>query len=1238
MPPNKPRIDVMVSCTSVDLKQHRERVASVISRLRMVPQTMDMDSTTGKEGLDYSLGLVDDVPVYILLLGFRYGHIPEDSRNPDRLSMTHLEYRRALEREARGELCVLPFVMADDHLLLHDHIETDPDKRKQLKAFRAAVLDKQVAFFSSIDDLEKKVLQALPQSECVQQLSSAEVARPFEPRVGAVLDGGRYVLEERLGQGGNGEVWRVRVPLPDGTASHAAIKLLKPEITARPERVERFKNEISIAWRLHHPNIIRTTHWLQVGTQYCAVMDYLDGQTLRQWMAGRSLPLEQVADALEQIAAALDYAHTKHTIVHRDVKPENILLQEDKLYLGDWGLAFSPEDEATVSVSGELVGNRKYMAPEQWNNQPVSAQTDGYALGIIAWEMLTGSYPYDVTSHASLMLQHLQTELPEHPDLPAPVLRILRRASAKTPTERYPSVTAFITDLRHWQLDPADIETPILKYLDRLKLRIRGEVYEQFFVDLEGDAREIVAAAPPAADDRYADPDMDALIREMGMELDADHHDPQVRTPEYVPKILDRLLSSPRVVLVGEPGAGKTFLLRRLVMALLRERGERVPVFVPLNAFKGVDASDKPQSFEAYVQAQLDEALRPYFDRLLRDGRLVLICDALNEMPRQTADGERKLVEEVRTLLAKAPRFVVSCRIRDYQRDLDALKLERLEVRDMDLPAIRQFIEKHLRAEAPAFWTRIGGGELLDAYWKAVRDAGEPERFWQREKGVPGYTTRWEFYTAWKKMWQGAGLIPLARRPYLAGVICRLHRSQRIPDNRAELYQAFIDDLIQREAESAKRRGQPFPDRAALEGFLDGVALRMQQLGVTVVRRDAIADLPGDVQAALDAALLVQEGDDIRFSHQLLQEYFAARTLKEQMTRDDDPRPLLGAAWWSLATWRETGQMLAEYTHDAPAVARWLGRASPELGLEIMRRATPEGEPLNLDAETRQRLITAALERQDEPNPVGRAAAWRALSALRDPRRGVGLLPDGLPDIDWVPIPAGRFIMGADDRKDTPRREVEIRHSFRMAKYPVTYRQFQAFVDSGEYADKRWWRDFPPECRPQPMAEQVFSFDNHPRDTVSWYQAVAFTRWLTARLQRAGRLAKGLQIRLPTEEEWEYAARGTDERRFPYPGEFDAGKGNTGLTGIRQTSAVGIFPDGASPFGVLDMSGNVWEWCLNDYDAPKVVDGYGNGKAKVLRGGSWYNSDTDYFRCDARDGYLPVTGNGSGGFRLALSS
>jgi formylglycine-generating enzyme required for sulfatase activity len=120
--------------------------------------------------------------------------------------------------------------------------------------------------------------------------------------------------------------------------------------------------------------------------------------------------------------------------------------------------------------------------------------------------------------------------------------------------------------------------------------------------------------------------------------------------------------------------------------------------------------------------------------------------------------------------------------------------------------------------------------------------------------------------------------------------------------------------------------------------------------------------------------------------------------------------------------------------------------------------------------------------------------------------------------------------------------------------------------------------------------------------------------------------------------EWEYAARGMDEREYPYEGTFDAAKGNTRETGIGQTSAVGVFPDGVSLHNIYNMSGNVFEWCLNDYKNPEIVDGYGNGEPKVVRGGSFYDFQY-YARASYRDDpYYPYDGDFNFGFRVVLGS
>ncbi len=239
-----------------------------------------------------------------------------------------------------------------------------------------------------------------------------------------------------------------------------------------------------------------------------------------------------------------------------------------------------------------------------------------------------------------------------------------------------------------------------------------------------------------------------------------------------------------------------------------------------------------------------------------------------------------------------------------------------------------------------------------------------------------------------------------------------------------------------------------------------------------------------------------------------------------------------------------------------------------------------------------------------DPNvpPPQRAEAGRTLAELGDPRPGVGLRDDGLPDIDWVEIPAGEFIFGDESEGNGP--QTLTLPTFHIARYPVTYRQFQAFIDADDgFHNPEWWRGLAASNKHKRRPDkQWFQYWNHPRENVSWYDAVAFCRWLSSRL--------GYEITLPTEQQFEKAARGTDGRAYPWGEDYVSGCANVDETEddfgpyyLQQTSAVGIYPQGASPYGVLDMAGNVWCWCLNEYDDPENT-GLGGDAWRVLRGGS----------------------------------
>jgi hypothetical protein len=259
--------------------------------------------------------------------------------------------------------------------------------------------------------------------------------------------------------------------------------------------------------------------------------------------------------------------------------------------------------------------------------------------------------------------------------------------------------------------------------------------------------------------------------------------------------------------------------------------------------------------------------------------------------------------------------------------------------------------------------------------------------------------------------------------------------------------------------------------------------------------------------------------------------------------------------------------------------------------------------------------------------PPRRLAIGNRLAELDDPRPGVGLDERGLPDIDWVEIPAGPFLFGEKDRQQT----IELER-FYISRYPITHAQYQAFIEAGGYRDERWWVDL---IQPEPK-ESYWQQANRPRETVDWYEAVAFTRWLWAQL--------GGAVTLPTEAQWEKAARGTDGRAYPWGNAFQSGSANldetlkkSGLYTLGETTAVGLYPQGDSPFGVADMAGNVWEWCLNKYETPDQLEPDASGDPRVVRGGSWFH-DPELARSAFRFRVSPDYRYYSIGFRVVSSS
>jgi hypothetical protein len=276
---------------------------------------------------------------------------------------------------------------------------------------------------------------------------------------------------------------------------------------------------------------------------------------------------------------------------------------------------------------------------------------------------------------------------------------------------------------------------------------------------------------------------------------------------------------------------------------------------------------------------------------------------------------------------------------------------------------------------------------------------------------------------------------------------------------------------------------------------------------------------------------------------------------------------------------------------------------------EALRAASPERPTVEVSTPGAEAVVEI---QEPEPTPA------------RDP------ILDILPQpFEWCEIPGvqGFGLITDDGYQGT----YDISPFF-MAKYLITYEQFQVFIDAEDgFRNDEWWQGLA-KRESQPDKQGFTHAENLPRDTVSWYDAVAFCRWLSSKV--------GYEVRLPTEWEWQWAAQGPDRRAYPWGNAYRKGYANidekgSGIIGgayLEKTTPVGSYPRGASPYGVLDMSGNVLECCLNQYPDTGKTDTSGDA-SRIDRGGSW-QGDTSTVRTDYRIVSPPGNKGWDAGFRV----
>ena len=303
---------------------------------------------------------------------------------------------------------------------------------------------------------------------------------------------GEYEILAELGRGGMAAVYLARDLSLD---RQVAIKTILPELTGRKEMVQRFKREAQMAAGLSHPHIVPIHSVKQTTRIVYFVMKFIEGRDLDPLIEGAApLDVHTTRLILQHAGTALAFAH-RRGVIHRDVKPGNIMIDENGwAVVTDFGIA-KVDDGKNLTASGTAVGSPHYMAPEQFENQPLTAAADQYALGIVAYEMLTGRKPFDGNSLAEIIKAHLFSRPAEltldRPDLPADVSATITRMLAKDPSDRFPDLDSAIA-----ALGPSD---PSMLDAVRTRLMSFARSAPQRKPSLSGPLSPVPATRPGAA-------------------------------------------------------------------------------------------------------------------------------------------------------------------------------------------------------------------------------------------------------------------------------------------------------------------------------------------------------------------------------------------------------------------------------------------------------------------------------------------------------------------------------------------------------------------------------------------------------------------------------------------------------------------------------------------------------------------------------------------------------------------
>lgn len=773
--------------------------------------------------------------------------------------------------------------------------------------------------------------------------------------------------------------------------------------------------------------------------------------------------------------------------------------------------------------------------------------------------------------------------------------------------------------------------------------------------------------------------------------------------------VLELLRENAGLIILGDPGAGKTTFLKYLALGLALGQelglGKRLPVLLPLSAYANRLAEKEvalPDFIADYYKNILGDQL-PVGDLLetaLQEGRALLLLDGLDEV-KETAR-RHKVVERVVQFFSfrqqQGNKFILTSRIVGYKEVRPTADgLAECTLVDFEEAEIEQFVDK---------WTAAVERAAQEDPQLAAQEA-------QREKEELLLATA-----------NNPGVRRLAANPLLLTILALMKRQGvNLPERRVELYEQYVRTLLKHWnlARGLDRAATRDLDVVETVRVLAPLALWMHETspGVGLVKQHALQERlkailteRGQTEPELAAQQLLQDAHDhaglllergqgtYGFIHLTFQEYLAAVGVAQKGQKEITPVVETLARHVDDDNWREVtlltigylgivqqrdeaaGDVLHQLLAGRPGAP---GQAEIVAG-EAVADAWPGGVPPACREEVVGALL-AAVRDDGRVAPAQRAKAGQVLARLGDPRPEV-MTVDGMM---LCYVPPGPFWMGSEDGRDDekPQHWLEMPAGYWLGQYPVTNAQYRKFREDGGYEQVGYWTEAKAakvwqggkvtgwlEDNPRNQPVQIrhpFDLPNHPVVGITWYEALAFTRWLSARWRQKGWLPDGWQVCLPSEAEWEKAAQGGGQipqtpqirpvsqlaaettptipllangraqERYIWGAEPEANRANYKASGIGSTNAVGCFPGGVSPYGVEEMAGNMFEWTKSKYggyeyqtsDGRETLDG--TDDSRVLRGGYYGDDEGAWLRCAFRSWLFPRLVHGGLGLRVCVS-